>query len=50
MQTFSALIEDDVFPALALENALELHAVIGGTAPSRVREALEQADRDLNTD
>jgi len=48
MQTFSPLIREDVFPALAVENALEAHSVFGGTAPSRVREALEQADSDLN--
>jgi argininosuccinate lyase len=48
MRVFSNLIQDDVFPALTLENALENHSVIGGTALSRVREALEQADNELN--
>jgi len=47
MQAFSSLIQEDVFPALALQSGLENHSVIGGTAPSRVREALEQAESDL---
>ena len=47
MQAFSSLIQEDVFPALALQSGLENHSVIGGTAPSWVREALEQAESDL---
>ena len=48
MQSFSSLIQEDVYPALTLDNTLETHSVLGGTAPTRVREALEQAETVLN--
>lgn len=47
-QTFSKLIEPDVYAALSLESSLNARSVVGGTAPLRVSEALEQAERLLN--
>jgi argininosuccinate lyase len=39
-QTFSPLFEADLFESLTLEAALNARAVVGGTAPARVKEAL----------
>jgi argininosuccinate lyase len=47
-QSFSSLIEEDVFPALSVESSLQAHAVAGGTASSRVVEAIEEAERRLS--
>jgi argininosuccinate lyase len=46
-QSFSALIEADVFSALSLENSLKARSVAGGTARSRVVEAIEEAEKRL---
>ena len=39
-RTFSPHFESDLFESLTLEAALNAHAVVGGTAPNRVKEAL----------
>jgi argininosuccinate lyase len=43
MQSFSSLIEEDVYEALSLEQTLLTKSQTGGTSPERVREALERA-------
>jgi len=47
-QQFSALFGGDVFDALSLENSLAARSVFGGTAATRVAEALEAAERSLS--
>jgi argininosuccinate lyase len=46
-QKFSTNIGADVFEALSLEQILASKNQIGGTAPERVFEALEQARESL---
>ena len=46
-KTFSALIENDVFEALSLEQTIGTKSQVGGTAPDRVDEALAIAKRSL---
>ena len=48
MRAFSALIEEDVYEALSLEQTLATKAQAGGTAPARVREALDAARAALS--
>jgi argininosuccinate lyase len=43
LQEFSPLIEGDVFAVLSLEGSVAARAVVGGTAPDRVREAAAAA-------
>jgi argininosuccinate lyase len=43
MKAIAPEIEADVFDALSLENSLSSKSAIGGTAPSRVSDALEKA-------
>jgi len=50
LQSFSNLIEQDVFAALSLEDTLATKAQLGGTAPARVREALLLAKKQLAAD
>ena len=45
--SFSPLIGEDVYPALTLENSLNIRALAGGTAPARVLEALAEAEKFL---
>jgi argininosuccinate lyase len=47
-QSFSSLIEQDVFPALSVESSLQARSVTGGTARSRVVEAIEEVERRLS--
>jgi argininosuccinate lyase len=47
LQGFSALIEQDVFEVLSLEGSVAARDHVGGTAPSRVRAAIEQLRREL---
>jgi argininosuccinate lyase len=47
-QSFSGLIKEDVFPALSAESSLQARSVVGGTARSRVVEAIEEAERRLS--
>jgi len=42
-QHFSPLFEEDVFQILSVQSSIEAHSVPGGTAPSRVAEALSDA-------
>jgi argininosuccinate lyase len=44
LQEFSPAFEQDFFAAITLEATLDCHDVIGGTARSRVREALALAE------
>jgi argininosuccinate lyase len=43
MQTFSRLIEADVYDSLTLEQTLATKSQTGGTSPERVAEALSTA-------
>jgi argininosuccinate lyase len=47
LQTFSKLIEDDVFDALTLEGSMAARSHIGGTAPTRVKQAIARARKAL---
>ena len=47
LQAFSPLIADDVFGVLTVEGSLAARAHIGGTAPTRVREAIARARATL---
>ena len=46
-RAFSKLIEDDVYPALSLEQTLATKSQTGGTSPARVAEALAAARTSL---
>ena len=50
LRAFSALIEQDVYDALALAQTLNTKAQTGGTAPVRVAEALAAARASLATE
>jgi argininosuccinate lyase len=43
LNTFSSLVDQDVFEALSLKQTLMAKSQVGGTAPERVREALANA-------
>jgi argininosuccinate lyase len=47
MQSFSPLIEHDVFHALSLEQTLAAKSQVGGTSPARVASELDAAKRRL---
>jgi argininosuccinate lyase len=47
MQTFSPLIEDDVYETLSLERTLRTKSQTGGTSPERVAKAIERARASL---
>jgi argininosuccinate lyase len=47
MRSVSSLIEEDIYPALTLENTLATKSQTGGTAPERVIEALAVARSSL---
>jgi len=49
LQAFSPLIEADVFDVLSLEGSVAARTVVGGTAPTRVREAAAAAQTWLAT-
>ena len=49
LKSFSALIEEDVFESLSLEQTLATKAQEGGTAPERVAEALVAARTGLSS-
>ena len=49
LRSFSALIEEDVFESLSLEQTLATKAQEGGTAPERVAEALVAARTGLSS-
>jgi len=49
-KSFSPLIDDDVLDSLSLEATLATKSQIGGTAPSRVAEALASARKSLAAD
>lgn len=49
LRAVSPLIEQDVFASLTLESAIGARDVIGGTAESRVRDALAAAKRRLGS-
>jgi len=48
MQTFSPLIEEDVYEALSLEKTLATKSQTGGTSPARVAEAIFEARATLS--
>jgi argininosuccinate lyase len=43
LQTFSPLIQNDVFEALSIERTMATKVQSGGTAPTTVRQALAEA-------
>lgn len=47
MQSFSPLIEQDVFEALSLERTLDAKSQVGGTSPARVADELQRARLSL---
>ncbi len=47
LESFSALMDQDVFESLSLENSLATKSQIGGTAPERVAEELKSARQRL---
>jgi argininosuccinate lyase len=49
LQALSPKFAEDFFAAITLETTLDCHDVIGGTARSRVRTALEDARRRIGT-
>jgi argininosuccinate lyase len=49
MQSFSALIEEDVFQALSLEQTFAAKSQIGGTSPARVTDELKNARLSLDS-
>ncbi len=49
LQSFSGLIQEDVFEALSVESSLQSRSVIGGTARSRVLEAIEELEKSLTS-
>jgi len=42
-------IDTDIYPFLSLASAVDRRTSIGGTASSRVQQAIEEARRELNT-
>jgi argininosuccinate lyase len=46
-QSFSPLVEEDVYPALEISAVLRKKSSFGGTCPDRVKAALEKAKFDL---
>ena len=48
LQSFSELIEQDVFDVLTVEGSVAARSHLGGTAPERVREAAEASLRSLD--
>jgi argininosuccinate lyase len=50
MRGYSKLIDEDVFEALSLEQTLSTKSQVGGTAPNRVREALDLARRSVGAE
>jgi argininosuccinate lyase len=50
LQSFSTLIEEDVYDALSLERTLATKSQAGGTSPARVAEALEAARARLGNE
>jgi argininosuccinate lyase len=47
LKQFSPLIGEDVFDALTLEGSMSARSHIGGTAPSRVKQAIAKAKKTL---
>lgn len=47
LQTFSTLIEDDIFAVLTLEGSMTSRNHIGGTSPTQVMAAIEHAKNSL---
>ncbi len=43
MRSFSDLIEEDIFEAISVQNSVSAKDIPGGTAPGRVRKALDVA-------
>ena len=48
LQSFGSMIEEDVYNVLSLEGSVQARSHFGGTAPERVREALDAAHSRLN--
>ncbi|RBP53440.1 argininosuccinate lyase [Arenicella xantha] len=47
LQSFGSMIQDDVYDVLTLEGSVNARSHFGGTAPARVREALQAAQDRL---
>ena len=50
LQSFGSMIQNDVYDVLTLEGSVNARDHFGGTAPSRVKEALTAATQRLNTE
>jgi len=50
MRKFCELIEEDVFQYITIESSLSRKTAIGGTAPERVKEAIEMVRKELETE
>ncbi|MFV2082689.1 MAG: argininosuccinate lyase, partial [bacterium] len=48
MRSFSDLIEEDIFEAISVKNSVSMKDIPGGTAPGRVRKALDEARKFLD--
>ncbi len=48
LRSFSDLIEEDVFEAISVQNSVSAKDIPGGTAPIRVRKALDEARKFLD--
>jgi argininosuccinate lyase len=49
LKQFNPIFDQDIYEVLALESVLSIHDVPGGTAPSRVRQALTDARNKVNS-
>jgi argininosuccinate lyase len=49
LRSVNALFDQDLYTCLTLESVLAIHDVPGGTAPARVRQAITEAKRKIET-
>jgi argininosuccinate lyase len=49
LRPVNALFDQDLYTCLTLESVLAIHDVPGGTAPARVRQAIAEAKRKIET-
>jgi argininosuccinate lyase len=49
LRSVNALFDQDLYTCLTLESVLAIHDVPGGTAPARVRQAIAEAKRKIET-
>jgi argininosuccinate lyase len=49
LRSFSALIEEDIFDALSVQQMINRRSVFGGTAPENVQAAIRKAEEDIDS-